>query len=194
MAVLNVKPPFPAASEAELVARCRAGDAKAWKALYQTHQARVHNRVVRMAGSENADDLTHDVFLNAFRNIDRFRGEARIGTWLFRLATNTALAHIRDHGKHDQKRVPWERLDSLEAPEVSLGDPRLRERLTRALASLPPGYRSVLVYHDVLGLRHEEIATELGCAAGTSKSQLNKARARMRELLGPDFAESLSAV
>jgi RNA polymerase sigma-70 factor (ECF subfamily) len=174
--------------EAVLVARCRIGDRAAMKTVYERYRRRVFSLVMRIAGDQDAEELSQEVFLKAFRSLDKFRGEAQLGTWLYRLAVNAALTHVsRDRGR---KQAPEEALESVPAPtqtQLASGDPKLRNRLEVALQALPAGYRAVLVLHDVEGLQHEEIAEVLGCRVGTSKSQLHKARAKMRELLGPQL-------
>jgi RNA polymerase sigma-70 factor (ECF subfamily) len=175
--------------QAALVAACRAGDRAAMREVYERYRRRIHSLVARIAGDQEAEELTQEVFLKAFRGVDKFRGEAQLGTWLYRLAVNAALSHVGR--SRDRRQASVERLETVAAPtapELNDGDPRLRGRLEAALARLPAGYRAVMVLHDIEGLQHEEIAEVLGCSVGTSKSQLHKARARMRELLGPALA------
>lgn len=177
------------AEEAVLIARCRVGDRAAMRVLYERYRRRVFSLVMRIAGQQEAEELTQEVFLKAFRGLDRFRGEAQLGTWLYRLAVNAALSQVAR--SKDRRKAPESALERLPAPTAAAlhdGDPKLRGRIEVALAALPAGYRAVLVLHDVEGLQHEEIAEVLGCRVGTSKSQLHKARARMRELLGPALA------
>lgn len=178
------------AEEAVLVARCRMGDRAAMRVVYERYQRRVFALVLRIAGDQDAEELCQEVFLKAFRNIEKFRGEAQLGTWLYRLAVNAALSHVtRDRGRR-ARSADEELLETVPAPpcaQLEGGDPKLRGRIEAALDALPAGYRAVLVLHDVEGLQHEEIAEVLGCRVGTSKSQLHKARARMRELLGPQL-------
>lgn len=152
--------------------------------LYERYRRRVFALIARICGAQEAEELTQDVFLRAFRSIGRFRGDAQLSTWMYRLAVNAALSHATRTMSRQRKAVSEEALEQLPAAGVEGGDPRLRERLSVALEALPPGYRAVLVLHDVEGLQHDEIAEILGCRVGTSKSQLHKARARMRELLG----------
>lgn len=176
------------AEEAVLVARCRMGDRASMRVVYEKYQRRVFTLVLRIAGEQEAEELCQEVFLKAFRNIEKFRGEAQLGTWLYRLAVNAALTHVtRDRGRR-VKAASEELLETVPAPvdaQLEGGDPKLRGRIEAALSALPAGYRAVLVLHDIEGLQHEEIAEVLGCRVGTSKSQLHKARAKMRELLGP---------
>jgi RNA polymerase sigma-70 factor (ECF subfamily) len=172
--------------EQALIARCRAGDRAALRSLYEQYHRRVYSLTQRIAGPQDAEELTQEVFLKAFRGLANFRGDAQLGTWIYRLAVNAALSHVtRSRSKY---HLPEEVLGEMPAPAAPDGDPRMRQRLEAALAKLPPGYRAVLVLHDVEGLEHEEVASVLGCSVGTSKSQLHKARARMRELLGPALA------
>jgi RNA polymerase sigma-70 factor (ECF subfamily) len=177
----------PAADEAVLIAACKSGDRGAMRTVYERYHRRVFALTMRIAGAQEAEELTQEVFLKAFRALDKFRGDAQLGTWLYRLAVNAALSHVGR--SKDKKRAPEEALDHVAAaPAIVDGDPNLRDKLAGALAELPAGYRAVLVLHDVEGLQHEEIAEILGCRVGTSKSQLHKARAKMRELLGPALA------
>jgi RNA polymerase sigma-70 factor (ECF subfamily) len=186
-------PRLGSAEEARLVAGCRAGDRTAMRAVYDRYRRRVYALVLRIAGEQEAEELTQEVFLKAFRAVDKFRGEAQLGTWLYRLAVNAALTQVTR--SKDRKKAPEAVLEGLPAPTspaLADGDPRLRGRLELALSALPAGYRAVLVLHDIEGLQHEEIAEVLGCRVGTSKSQLHKARAKMRELLGPALAAERS--
>jgi len=152
-------------------------------ALYRAHAARVYTVVRRLAGDDAlAEDLAQDAWIRAFRKLDLFRGDASFGTWMYRLATNTALNRLRRRGRRDEVEQEAE----VSRPAASLDDAVINQRLlAEALDRLPDGYRRVLVLHDLEGHTHEEIGELLGVAAGTSKSQLHKARARMRELLDP---------
>jgi len=173
--------------DAELVERARLGDREAMADLYRAHSSRVYTVVRRLAGDDAlAEDLAQDAWIRAFRKLDLFRGEASFGTWMYRLATNMALNRLRRRGRRDEV----EREAEILRPAASLDDAVINQRLlAEALDRLPPGYRRVLVLHDVEGRTHEEIAELLDVAPGTSKSQLHKARARMRELLEPGSAE-----
>jgi RNA polymerase sigma-70 factor, ECF subfamily len=175
------------AGEAALVAACQRGERPAMHELYQRYRRRIFALIARITGAQEAEELTQDVFLRAFRGIARFRGDAQLSTWMYRLAVNAALSHATRAMTRARKNVPESELLQVPAP-VSTGpegaDPRLRERLRAAMESLPAGYRAVLVLHDIEGLQHDEIADILGCRVGTSKSQLHKARAKMRDLLG----------
>jgi RNA polymerase sigma-70 factor (ECF subfamily) len=180
---LRPRDPVSAPSDdAALVEGCRAGDRAAQEALYRRYRTRVYHLVLRIGGRDDAEELCQEVFLKIFRNIAKFRGESQIGTWIYRLAVNSALTHVtRKPRERSLEDAQFEEPVVREVPR----DPRLLERIQRALAQLPGGYRAVLVLHDVDGLSHEEIAEIMGCRIGTSKSQLHKARQKMRDLLGP---------
>jgi RNA polymerase sigma-70 factor (ECF subfamily) len=171
-----------AIDEASLVRDCQRGDRQAMERLYLRYRRRVYSLVARIGGAAVADELSQEVFLKIYKNISKFRGDSQLGTWIYRLTVNATLTYVtrrpRDLALEDQPLEP----PAAPGPET---DPALRARIERALAALPAGYRAVLVLHDVEGQSHEEIAEVLGCRVGTSKSQLHKARARMRELLGP---------
>ena len=171
------------AEERALVMRCLEGDRAAMHTFYDRYRRRVFSLTARICGRDDAEELTQEVFYKAFRALDRFRGDAQLSTWLYRLAVNAALSHATRIQARARRVSSEALLDTLPAAEAPQGDPRLRERLTAALALLPAGYRAVLVLHDVEGLQHEEIGQILGCRVGTSKSQLHKARAKMRALL-----------
>ena len=167
------------------------GDAAAFEELYRRHGRRVYSLCLRMTQNvTEAEDLTQDVFVQLYRNVGSFRGESAFTTWLHRLTTNLVLMHFRKmRGRREQTT---EEGVLPEAPTVGGGTspqaPALIDRvaLNNALARLPPGYRAVFVLHDIEGYEHEEVARLLGCAAGTSKSQLHKARARLRQLLAQE--------
>jgi len=179
-----------AASDAELIARAQRGDEGAFAALFEVHKRRVYSLCLRMTGdTAEAEDLAQEAFLQLFRKIATFRGESAFSTWLHRLVVNVVLMHLRKKGLQQV---------SLDEPDVSQDEPVKREygdddkrllhsidriTLSRAIDGLPPGYRAVLVLHDVEGYEHNEIAQILNCSVGNSKSQLHKARLKLRELL-----------
>ncbi len=177
-------PAKPRDGDAALVAAAQGGDERALATIYRRYRPRVYSVVARLLGAADAEEVTQEVFVRAFRALDRFRAEAQISTWLYRIAVNAALSERGRRRVERDRAAPATAAETVAAPAAPDGDPALRARLTQALAALPPGYRAVLVLHDVEGLEHEEIAHILGCRAGTSKSQLHKARARMRELVG----------
>lgn len=170
-----------------LVERCRAGAPGAFEELYRTHAPRLFGLACRLVGREDAEDLLQDIFLTAHRKLDLYKGESALSTWLFRLATNQCLDHLRS--RRTRFALMTDAIDEEpDAPGASAGailgvvD---RLDLERALAQLPPGCRTVFVLHDVEGLEHREIGRMLDIADGTSKSQLHKARMRLRGLLAP---------
>jgi RNA polymerase sigma-70 factor, ECF subfamily len=186
--------PRPVAStgpeDAALVAACRRGEQRAMEALYHQYKRRVFGLCHRIAGPSDAEEVAQDVFVRVFRGLPTFRGESALGTWIYRLAVNAALTHIARRGRRSE--VGDDDLEHVAAPDEVRRDPRLSARVEAAMARLPAGYRAILVLHDVEGLSHEECAAILDCRVGTSKSQLHKARARMRDLLGPELAAERS--
>lgn len=170
--------------EQALVEACRRGERQALHQFYERYRRRVFSLIARIVGAQDAEELAQEVFLRAFRGLDKFRGDAQLSTWMYRLSVNAALSHATRAQARQKRDLGEEALLALPADEGPTSDPKLRARLERALARLPAGYRAVLVLHDVEGLQHEEIADILGCRVGTSKSQLHKARAKMRDLLG----------
>ena len=169
-----------------LAERCTAGAPGAFEELYRAHASRLFGLACRFVGRSEAEDLLQEIFLTAHRKLRLYKGESALATWLFRLGTNVCLDHLRSKGARFGQVT-----DALEeepdAP-VSMTGPVLgvveRVDLERALASLPPGCRTVFVLHDVEGCEHREIASLLGISDGTSKSQLHKARMRLRRALG----------
>jgi RNA polymerase sigma-70 factor (ECF subfamily) len=175
------------ASDYELTQAAGQGDMEAFEALYVRHYRRVYSLCLRMvANVTEAEDLTQEVFVHLFRKLGSFRGESAFTTWLHRLTVNHVLMHFRKRGVRLEKTT--EEGDVPDQVEVGSEKPQAmpvidRIALDKAIGQLPPGYRTVFVLHDVEGYEHEEIANMLGCSVGTSKSQLHKARMRLRELL-----------
>lgn len=174
------------ADDMGLVDACRRGEQRAMEALYHQYKRRVYGLVTRIVGPGDADEVAQEVFVRIFRGLPKFRGDSALGTWIYRLSVNAALTFATRRARQPTASV--EILERAEAPAPARRDPHLASRLETALLELPPGYRAVLVLHDVEGLSHDECAAILGCRVGTSKSQLHKARAKMRELLGPELA------
>jgi RNA polymerase sigma-70 factor (ECF subfamily) len=163
------------------------GDMAAFEQLYERHQRRVYSLCLRMTGNvAEAEDLAQEAFIQLYRKIGSFRGESAFTTWLHRLTVNQVLMHFRKKGVRleqttDDGDVPVQVVKGTENPnQMPVID---RIALERAIDKLPPGYRAVFVLHDVEGHEHEEIAKLLGCSVGTSKSQLHKARMKLRTLL-----------
>ena len=176
------------ADELALVERCRAGDLAAFEAIYRAHAGRLYSVACRVLGNPtDAEDLLQEIFLAAHRKLDTFRGDSALGTWLYRLAMNLCLDHLRSRAARSGQLT--DALDDEYGLDDS-GSRHLAERtvakmdLERAMAQLPEGCRTAFVLHDVEGLEHREIADALGIAEGTSKSQVHKARMRLRALLG----------
>ncbi len=179
-------------SETEAIRLAQRGDAAAFERIYRLHGRRVYALCLRMVGNTaEAEDLTQEAFLQLFRKIYTFRGESAFSTWLHRLAVNVVLMKLR------KKSLPETSLEETTEPDEETGGPRKdvggpdlllsgsidRVNLQRAVEQLPPGYRSVFILHDVQGYEHNEIAQIMGCSIGNSKSQLHKARMRLRQLL-----------
>ncbi len=170
-------------TEVELIERARHGDEGAIRALYDRHAARVYAVVRRFADDEAmAEDWAQETWIRVIRALPDFRGDAKFGTWLHRVAVNSALQGRRGRDRQTGRETPLPEV----LPQVAGRNPvLLRGRLERAIERLPDRMRQVLVLHDVEGYTHAEIGDMLGVAAGTSKSQLFKARARLREILAP---------
>lgn len=178
-------------TDRKTVSLAQSGDPDAFEQIYKSHSRRVYGLCFRMTGNASlAEDLTQDIFLQVFRKIHTFRAESAFSTWLYRLAVNTVLMRRR---VKTLKETPLEAQSETEDetfPRRELGRADLRVsgvidrvNLKRALSRLPHGYRQIFILHDVLGYEHHEIAHGLRCSIGNSKSQLHKARMRLRKLL-----------
>jgi len=193
------RPAQPVAlTEAEAIRLAQAGNAAAFEFLYQLHGRRVYALCLRMVGNPaDAEDLMQEAFLQLFRKIGTFRGESAFSTWLHRMTVNVVLMRLR------KKSLPTDSLEETLEPDAEnsgpkrdVGAPDLRlsgavdrVNLERSIEKLPPGYRTVFVLHDVQGYEHNEIAGIMGCSVGNSKSQLHKARTRLRELLQEEIRQ-----
>ena len=187
-------------SEQEAINRAKQGDAECFEVLYGLHKRRVYPLCLRMTGNTaEAEDLTQEAFLQLYRKIATFRGESAFSTWLHRLTVNVVLMHLR------KKNIPQVSLEeTLESQQegsrrhdVSTRDNVLagsidRVVLERSIESLAPGYRVTFVLHDIEGYEHKEIAGMMGCSTGNSKSQLHKARMKLRNLLQRSRAERVA--
>jgi len=179
--------------ELALIERCRKGDLGAFEELYRTHAGRLYSVALRLVGNPaDAEDLLQEIFLAAHRKLDTFRGESSLGTWLYRLATNLCLDHLRS--RTGRSRHVTDSIDDepglFDVATSSLAEQTVTKMdLERALARLPEGCRSAFVLHDVEGLEHREVAEILGVAEGTSKSQVHKARLKLRKMLGSQEKE-----
>ena len=173
----------PRIADYELTQKAAEGDMKAFEELYQRHNRRVYSLCLRMTGNVvEAEDLAQEVFIQLFRKIGSFRGESAFTTWLHRLTVNQVLMHFRKRGVRleqttEEGEVPVQIVKGTENPNAMPVVDRIA--LDKAIAQLPP----VFTLHDIEGHEHEEIARMLGCSVGTSKSQLHKARMKLRGLL-----------
>ncbi len=180
----------PAADDGDVaLARAAAsGDGRAFEALYRRHSRRVYAVVWRLAGGQaaRAEDLVQESFIRAWQALPAFRFESAFTTWLHRLAVNTALMELRGRSGNEDRETDDAMLEHIGTADTA--GQRVREQLDleRAVATLPPRARAVLVLHDIEGWKHEEIATELGMAVGSSKAQLHRARNLLRKRLGED--------
>lgn len=173
--------------EQELIARVRAGEPAAERALYDAHVDRVYRLAYRVAGDDElARDFTQETFIRAFDRLGTFRGDARFSTWLHAIATTVALNGLRKVKRFRTRETALDAADGVPSAGRT-AEPDLKTRLHAAIDALPDKYRMVVVMHDVEGYTHEEIAATLGVQVGTSKAQLSRARAKLRETLA-DFA------
>ena len=183
--------------EVETVERAKQGDAEAFKTLYNLHKRRVYSLCWRMtANTAEAEDLTQETFLQLFRKIGTFRGESAFSTWLHRMTVNVVLMHLRKKGlpvlsleKTTDGEEDTPKKD-FGTEDVDLAGSIDRLQLRYAIDRLAPGYRAIFVLHDVEGYEHNEIATMVGCSIGNSKSQLHKARMKLRDFLKMNRGEN----
>lgn len=179
-------------SEFEVIRRAQAGDSDAFADLFNRHKGRVYALCLRMTkNTAEAEDLTQEAFLHMFRRLAAFRQDSALSTWLYRVTVNTILMHFRkkslrqvslDEPIGGEDQTP-SRVREFPSADVRLAGCVDRVALDRALDELPNGSREIFVLHEVEGFQHHEIAKFLGCSVGNSKSQLHKARQRIRELL-----------
>jgi RNA polymerase sigma-70 factor, ECF subfamily len=178
----------------DALARAQAGDHQAFASLYSQHKRRIYSLCLRMVGNvAEAEDLTQEAFLQLHRKISTFRGDSAFSTWLHRLTINVVLMQLRRKGLHlvslDEAMDPAPDDSpgrSFGAPDPLLSGSIDRLALERAVASLPAGYRLIFILHDIEGFEHNEIASMLDCSIGNSKSQLHKARLKLRDALRTD--------
>ena len=175
------------AKDVELARVAARGNMTAFEEIYKRHHRRVYSVCLRMLQNvSEAEDLTQDVFIQLYRKIGSFRGDSAFTTWLHRMTVNQVLMHFR------KRSVKYERTtEEGETPIQMVAGTSNPERmrivdkiaLDNAIEQLPAGYKNVFVLHDVEGFEHVEVARILGCSVGTSKSQLHKARLKLRKLL-----------
>ena len=180
-------PDISSASDYGLAQRASTGDIGAFEELYRRHHRRVYVRCLRMTGNvTQAEDLTQEVFIQLFRKVGSFRGDSALTTWLHQLTVNQVLMYFRKPTVRSEQTTAEGEFPARPFPGTEIPNSFAvvdRVALNEAVAQLPPGYRAVFILYDVEGYGHEEIARMLGCAPGTSKSQLHKARMRLRKLL-----------
>jgi len=187
----NRRTNLPSSGEAEILASAQAGDHSAFAQLYSLHKRRIYSLCLRMVGNvAEAEDLTQEAFLQLHRKIATFRGDSAFSTWLHRLTINVVLMHLRKKGlslvSMDEAMEPAPEGNpgrSFGAPDLTLSGSIDRLTLERAVGDLPAGYRLIFVLHDIEGYEHNEIASMLDCSIGNSKSQLHKARLKLRDAL-----------
>ena len=180
-------------SERQLIRRAQSGDKDAFAHLYETHKRRVYAICLRITREKTeAEDCTQEAFLQCFLRLSTFRGDSALSTWLYRLTVNVVLMRLRGKSVRpvslDTGGLSEDASESALHNACPVHDLRLtgaidRIALHRALRKLPPGYRTIFLLHDVEGKAHSEIAKELGCSIGNSKSQLHQARTRLRRFL-----------
>jgi len=185
-------------SEKQLVRLAQMGDKQAFARLYETHKRRVYALCLRITREQTeAEDCTQEAFLQCFLRLSTFRGDSALSTWLYRLTVNVVLmrlraAHVKpislDTGGTSETSSETGMVNACPVDDLHLEGAVDRIALHRALRKLPPGYRTIFLLHDVEGKAHSEIARELGCSVGNSKSQLHQARLRLRRFLRRPFS------
>lgn len=188
-------------SETDAIGGAKQGDSRCFEALYAMHKRRVFSLCLRMTRNvEEAEDLTQDAFLQLYRKIESYRGDSAFSTWLHRLAVNTVLMHMRKKVLPEislDEDLDTEEEDGLKkeygAQDENLTGTVDRVNLERAIGRLAPGYRMIFVLHDVEGYEHNEIAEMMGCSIGNSKSQLHKARVKLRSKMKVPAAARVAA-
>jgi RNA polymerase sigma-70 factor (ECF subfamily) len=188
--------------EYSMIRRAQDGDQEAFGELFELHKKRVYSVCLLMTkDTAEAEDLTQEAFLQVFRTIGTFRGEAAFSTWLYRIAVNTVLMRLRS--QKSRAALSLSEPVSPESPglchEIGQKDPHLsgtidRIALVRAIASLPEGCRTIFALHEIEGYQHHEIARLLRCSIGNSKSQLHKAKLKMRDFLFPKRRQRRRAI
>jgi len=180
------------ADDSDLIERAQRGEAEAFESLFHAHKRRVFGLCLRMtANASDAEELTQEAFLTLFRKIHTFRAESAFSTWLMRITLNIVLMRRRKkkltevsiEATNEEDESEWTRTQ-FGSPDASLEGAIDRHQLDLAIAELPAGYRQVFELHDVVGYQHHEISAIMGYSEGNSKSQLHKARMRLRQILG----------
>jgi RNA polymerase sigma-70 factor (ECF subfamily) len=196
--------PLHDAPEVDLIANAMHGDSESFGELYRRHSRRIFYLCYRMVNDTDlAEDLTQEAFVHAFRRLSTFRQESRFTTWMHRIAVNTVLMFIRKRNSSIREcpldpAFGSEEEMHFEGQTYGKADDTLsmttdRVALQRAIEDLPPGYRLMLILHDIHGYEHQEIAEIFGCTTGNTKSQLHKARLRLRSVIDPPRAEATTS-
>jgi RNA polymerase sigma-70 factor, ECF subfamily len=179
-------------NDAELIARLQAGDGTAEREFYHCHVDRVHRLILRMSGrADLAQEWTQDTFIRAFQRIEQFRGDSALSSWLHAIAVSITLNGLRTLKRREAYAAPLEDAAGVGTWQRQ-ADPDLKDCMRRAIDALPAGTRTVFVMHDVEGYTHEEISVAMGVAVGTSKSQLFRAREKLRVALAPFARKELA--
>ena len=173
------------------IALARDGDELAFERLYRLNVGRIHGLARRMAGFDQADELTQDVFIRAWEKLPTFRGDSQFATWLYRLAVNVVIESRRSAARRSWLHGDDE--DAVRNVSVAARDSAAALDVESAVQRLPEGARQVFVLHDVEGYKHHEIGKMLGVTTGTSKGQLHRARMILRRYLGPGSSRPLSS-
>ena len=169
----------------DTIRRCREGDTEAQEALYERYKRPFFSLIYRHTYNlEASEDLLQDIFLKIFSNLQSVQSERSFVGWAYRIVINTCYSYLRSKKMHVKKTIPFEKVErTLEADTLDIQQREMKKPLDEAVKSLPRKLRSVFLLHDVQGFKHNEIARIMGCSIGTSKSQLFKARMRLREYL-----------
>lgn len=169
--------------EAQTIQRCKNGDLEAFEAVFKQYGDKVFGLCYRMSGNRaEAEDLVQEIFIILIKKIKAFRGDAKFSTWLYRISVNFCISHLRKRKTRNEADVDFD--VAARGMEAKSDDALQRAALKKAIAGLPDGYRASLVLHDIQGYSHKEIAGMLGISEGGSKSQLFKARKKLREVVG----------
>ena len=177
---LSGETPVPSGRDSD-VALAAGGDTSAFERLYRTHVGRIHGLARRMLGTQDADEVTQDIFVRTWQKLGQFRGESAFSTWLHRLAVNVVIERRRSYAIQCERMV--DDPEALDLLTVAPARADLTVDFEQAIEQLPPGAREIFVLHDVEGYKHREIAAMLGIATGTTKRQLHRARMLLRRHL-----------
>ncbi len=176
----------PQNSEQQLIERCRAGDMEAFGILWEQHRSAVFRSILGVVGNtQDAEDLTQDTFLRAYRALGSFRGESQLRTWLIRIGVHLAIDHVKRKKAHPEVALDWDvggghaEVD----PHAVVERNELRETVRKAINALPAHHRAVIVLRDIEGMDYSEIAQALGCSVGSVKLRLFRARRLLKQRL-----------